>query len=69
MLDTVEDFHQAPCRPIRFGDVGLDIERRDDGTLILSAKAPLEPYEQNLLRRFWRLGETQAGKTWIAERA
>ncbi|RZJ27954.1 MAG: acyl-CoA synthetase, partial [Brevundimonas sp.] len=40
-----------------------------DGTLILSAKAPLEPYEQNLLRRFWRLGETQAGKTWIAERA
>ncbi|RZJ32939.1 MAG: feruloyl-CoA synthase, partial [Brevundimonas sp.] len=68
MLDTVEDFHQAPCRPIRFGDVGLDIERRDDGTLILSAKAPLAPYEQNLMRRFWRLGETQADKTWIAER-
>ena len=68
MLDTVEDFHQAPCRPIRFGDVGLDIERRDDGTLILSARAPLEQYEQNLMRRFWQLGETQADKTWIAER-
>ncbi len=68
MLDTVEDFHQAPCRPIRFGDVGLEIERRDDGTLILSAKAPLEPYEQNLLRRFWAWGEAQGDKTWIAER-
>lgn len=68
MRDMVEDFHQAPCRPIRFGDVGLEIERRDDGTLILSAKAPLEPYERNLMRRFWALGETQGDKTWIAER-
>lgn len=64
----VEDFHQAPCRPIRFGDVGLEIERRDDGTLILSARAPLAPYEQNLMRRFWALGEAQTDKTWIAER-
>ena len=68
MLDLVEDFHRAPCRPIRFGDVGLEIERRDDGTLILSARAPLQPYEQNLLRRFWGYGETQADKTWVAER-
>ena len=68
MLDLVEDFHRAPCRPIRFGDVGLEIERRDDGTLILSARAPLAPYERNLLRRFWSHGETQAQKTWIAER-
>jgi hypothetical protein len=49
--DAVEDFHQAPCRPIRFGDVGLQIERREDGTLILLARAPLEPYDQNLLDR------------------
>jgi len=68
VLDRIEDFHQAPCRPIRFGDVGLEIERCDDGTLILSARAPLEPYEQNLLRRFWHWGEVQADKTWIAER-
>ncbi|HWW11723.1 MAG TPA: AMP-binding protein, partial [Brevundimonas sp.] len=68
MLDLVEDFHRAPCRPIRFGDVGLEIERRDDGTLILSARAPLQPYEQNLLRRFWGYSETQADKTWVAER-
>ena len=68
MLDQVEDFHHAPCRPIRFGDVGLKIERRKDGTLILSPRAALKPYEQNLLRRFWSHGETQADKTWIAER-
>ena len=68
MLDLVEDFHRAPCRPIRFGDVGLEIERRDDGSLILSARAPLAPYEQNLLRRFWSHGQTQADKTWVAER-
>lgn len=68
MLDLVEDFHHAPCRPIRFGDVGLRIERRDDGTLILSPRVALKPYEQNLLRRFWSHGETQGDKTWIAER-
>jgi feruloyl-CoA synthase len=66
--DAVEDFHQAPCRPIRFGDVGLQIERREDGTLILLARAPLEPYDQNLLRRFWSWGQTQGDRTWIAER-
>jgi len=68
VLDLVDDFHRAPCRPIRFGDVGLEIERRDDGTLILSARAPLAPYERNLLRRFWAWGDSQADKTWVAER-
>ncbi len=68
MLDLAEDFARAPCRPIRFGDVGLDIEERSDGVLVLSARAPLEPYEQNLLRRFWSHGDRRPDKTWIAER-
>jgi feruloyl-CoA synthase len=68
VLDLAEDFHRAPCRPIRFGDVGLEIERRDDGTLIVAARAPLVPYEENLLRRFWSYGESQGDKTWVAER-
>ena len=68
MLDLVDDFTRAPCRPIRFGDVGLEVETRPDGTLILSARAPLEPHEQNLLRRFWRYGDSQSDRTWVAER-
>lgn len=68
MLDLAEDFARAPCRPIRFGDVGLDIEERPDGALVLSARATLEPYEQNLLRRFWSHEDRQPDKTWIAER-
>ncbi|GAA0628964.1 AMP-binding protein [Brevundimonas kwangchunensis] len=68
MLDQLEDFTRAPCRPIRFGDVGLEIEERSDGTLILSARAPLEPHEQNLLRRFRDLAGSQPDKRWVAER-
>lgn len=68
VLDLTEDFTRAPCRPIRFGDVGLEIEARPDGALILSARAPLIPYEKNLLRRFWAHAETAPDKTWVAER-
>lgn len=66
--EPVQDFHQAPCRPIRFGDVGLTTERREDGTLILSARAPLVAHDSNLLRRFWSHGETRAETTWVADR-
>ncbi len=33
MTDTLSaiDLTAAPCRPVRFGEVGVEIERRPDG--------------------------------------
>lgn len=58
----------APFRPVRFGDVGLEVESRPDGTLILSARAPLVEHESNLLRLFWARGDSTPNQTWIARR-
>lgn len=58
----------APFRPVRFGDVGLEVETRRDGTLILSARAPLVAHDSNLLRVFWTRGDSTPHRTWIARR-
>lgn len=58
----------APFRPVRFGQVGLDLETRPDGTLILSARAPLVDHDSNLLRVFWAHGDAMPDRTWIARR-
>lgn len=68
MLAQTEDFLRAPCRPIRFGDVGLNVERREDGTLILSARAPLDAHDSNLLARFWAWGDSRPDHPWVVER-
>ena len=58
----------APFRPVRFGDVGLEVETRPDGTLILSALAPLIEHESNLMRVFWARADSTPDRTWIARR-
>ena len=51
-----------PCRPVRFGDVGLNLERREDGVLLLSAARSLIDYEPNLMATFWQWGD----RAWTA---
>ncbi|MGV9010478.1 AMP-binding protein [Brevundimonas sp.] len=58
----------APFRPVRFGDVGLEVETRTDGTLILSARAPLVGHDSNLLRVFWGHADATPDRIWIARR-
>lgn len=58
----------APCRAVRFGEVGLEIERRPDGVMILNAAAPLMPYERNLLATFWRRAGQHPDRPWLARR-
>ncbi|NBW09415.1 MAG: acyl-CoA synthetase [Caulobacteraceae bacterium] len=65
---ATDDLSAAPCRPVRFGDVGLVVEERPDGALILSAAAPLAPYDRNLLDVFWRRAEAHPDRTWVARR-
>ncbi len=62
-------WRETPCRPVRFGDVGLVVERRPDGVQVLSARAPLMPFEPNLLKTFWDWAEREPERTWIARRA
>lgn len=70
MTDTLDaiDLAAAPCRPVRFGEVGLDIERRPDGTVIVSGRTPLKPYDPNLMAVFWRHAERSPDRLWLARR-
>lgn len=67
--ETGTNWREAPCRPVRFGDVGLAIETRPDGVRILSARAPLEPFEANLLKTFWDWADRDPDRVWIVRRA
>jgi feruloyl-CoA synthase len=64
-----EDSTPAPGSRVRFGEVGLTIDARADGILLLGAKAPLQPYEVNLLKKFWANAERWPERTWLARRA
>lgn len=47
-----QTFRDAPYREAQFMPVALDIERRDDGTVILRSQIPLGDYEPNLALAF-----------------
>ncbi|MGA0543826.1 AMP-binding protein [Brevundimonas sp. VNH65] len=68
MTQAEMDWRAAPCRPVRFGDVGLVVTDRPDGSRVLSARAALQPYERNLLKTFWRWADRDPDRTWIARR-
>lgn len=70
MTDTLAaiDLTAAPCRPVRFGEVGIEIERRSDGVLIVSGKAPLRPFDPNLMAAFWSHADATPDKLWLARR-
>lgn len=67
-VSVIDADPDAPFRPVRFGDVGLEVETRPNGTLILSARAPLVDHDSNLLRVFWAHGNAMPDQTWIARR-
>lgn len=66
-LDAI-DFADAPCRPVRFGAVGVEVERRPDGVLIVSGQAPLKPYDPNLMAAFWGHADATPDALWLARR-
>lgn len=70
MTDTLStiDLTAAPCRPVRFGEVGVEIERRPDGVVIVSARAPLKPYDPNLAATFRRHADATPDRLWLARR-
>ncbi len=58
----------APVRPINFAPVDLERTDAPDGTVVLRAKAPLEPHEPSLVRVFRTAVETAPSRVFLAER-
>ena len=61
--------HAAPLREVRFGEVGVLMARRADGSIRVSADRPLQAHEPNLLARFWAWGDEATERPWLARRA
>ncbi|MCI3131943.1 AMP-binding protein [Phenylobacterium aquaticum] len=58
----------APFREAHLLPVDLDIERRPDGTILITSKVPLKPYDANIPAAFARRALASADKPAIAQR-
>jgi len=59
---------RAPLRPISFGAIGIDIDRRDDGTIYLRSSTALEDYPQRITDRLHHWAKTTPDRVFMAER-
>lgn len=57
-----------PLRPISFGDPIVNIERRDDGTIYLRPKQPLDDYPLRITDRLHHWAQTTPDRVFMAER-
>lgn len=70
MTDTParENLHSIPFRPVDLPEVNVDLQRRDDGTLILYSRDPEAAYEPTVIRRFLANASAVPGRDFLAER-
>ena len=61
-------FRDAPFREAQFMPVTLDVERRNDGTVILRSRVELGEYEPNLAQAFTKTAERCGAKPALAVR-
>jgi len=69
----VADSAEAPVKPAPFREahlmpVDLDVERRPDGTVLITSRIPLRPYEANIPAAYARRAEVSADKPALAQR-
>jgi feruloyl-CoA synthase len=64
LIDTT----RAPLRPVPLGPVGVEVERRGDGTLILRSPFTLGSYPLRSGDRLLRWAQERAGQTFLAQR-
>lgn len=67
-LPTVAAAPPAPFREAHLLPVDLDIERRPDGTILITSKVPLKPYDANIPAAFARRALASGDKPAIAQR-
>jgi feruloyl-CoA synthase len=69
MSDLVTDAAAlAPFREAHLMPVDLDVERRADGTVLITSKVPLRPYDANIPAEFARRAVTSGDKPALAQR-
>jgi feruloyl-CoA synthase len=56
-------------RPVAFGPYAANIEQRADGSLVLRAPDPLQPYPQRFTEHLLHWAAAQPGRTFLARRA
>ncbi len=59
---------EAPHVPVEFMPVDLDVERREDGTLVLRSRLPLGDYDPNLARAIARRARDKGAATALGWR-
>jgi feruloyl-CoA synthase len=60
--------NRAPLRPVKLGPADVEVERRDDGVILLRSPHPLPPYPQNLTQRLVHWAETAPDRVFLAQR-
>ena len=65
---TLAEPQSAPYRDADFMPVDLEVERRDDGTVILRSRVPLGDYDSNLPRALAQSAQARGPATAIAVR-
>jgi feruloyl-CoA synthase len=58
----------APFREAHLMPVDLDVERRADGTILITSKVPLRAYDANIPAEYARRAQTSGDKPAIAQR-
>jgi feruloyl-CoA synthase len=59
----------APLRPVRLGPADVLLDRKTDGTIILSSPQPLDTYPQKLTERLERWAKAAPDRVFLAQRA
>jgi feruloyl-CoA synthase len=65
---TLAPVRKAPFREARLMPVDLDVERRADGTILITSRVPLRPYDPNIPAEFARRAQASADKPALAQR-
>jgi feruloyl-CoA synthase len=72
MATSVKERQPAPTasfRPVRLGPRDVVVERRSDGSILLTSPHPLPPYPKRLTERLEHWAAVAPTRTWLAQRA
>jgi feruloyl-CoA synthase len=58
----------GPMRPVRLGEAGMVLDKRQDGTIYAHSPIPLGPYPDRLTERLWHFARIAPGRVFLAQR-
>ncbi|GAB3169045.1 feruloyl-CoA synthase [Telluribacter humicola] len=63
-----DDIQSSPYRKIHFGEVSIDTATREDGTILLKSRVPLQPYPTRMTERLLHWAEVRPDHIFIGQR-